>query len=79
VINAVYAGFKDLINLKYLAHDLKHTTKNYFSRVSLIDIQRTFTMRLLNTTNLQLEEFASDAIPSYAILSHRWESEEVTF
>ena len=36
-------------------------------------------MRLLHTTNLQLEEFVSDGIPSYAILSHRWESEEVTF
>jgi hypothetical protein len=36
-------------------------------------------MRLLNATNLQLEEFPSDDIPSYAILSHRWESEEVTF
>jgi hypothetical protein len=36
-------------------------------------------MRLLNTANLQLEEFPSDGIPSYAILSHRWESEEVTF
>jgi hypothetical protein len=36
-------------------------------------------MRLLNTADLQLEEFPSDGIPSYAILSHRWESEEVTF
>ncbi|KAJ2901017.1 hypothetical protein MKZ38_002143 [Zalerion maritima] len=36
-------------------------------------------MRLINTTTLQLEEFASN-IPPYAILSHTWrEGEEVTF
>ena len=31
------------------------------------------------TTSLRLEEFFSDDIPNYAIISHRWESEEVTF
>jgi hypothetical protein len=36
-------------------------------------------MRLLNTLTLKLEEFFEDNIPSYAILSHTWESEEVTF
>ncbi|KAK0102259.1 hypothetical protein ONS95_005881 [Cadophora gregata] len=36
-------------------------------------------MRLLNTTTLLLEEFIGDNIPGYAILSHRWENEEVTF
>ncbi|KAM7209956.1 Heterokaryon incompatibility protein (HET) domain containing protein [Rhypophila decipiens] len=35
-------------------------------------------MRLLNTASLQLTEFFSD-IPSYAILSHTWGSEEITF
>ncbi|KAF5368374.1 hypothetical protein D9758_002463 [Tetrapyrgos nigripes] len=35
-------------------------------------------MRLLNTETLQLHEFYSD-IPTYAILSHAWEREEVTF
>ncbi|KAF5368517.1 hypothetical protein D9758_002462 [Tetrapyrgos nigripes] len=35
-------------------------------------------MRLLNTETLQLHEFYSD-IPTYAILSHTWGSEEVTF
>ena len=38
-----------------------------------------FPMRLLNTTSLQVEEFSSDDIPNYAILSHRWKGEEVTF
>jgi hypothetical protein len=36
-------------------------------------------MRLLNTSTLELHEFYGEAIPSYAILSHRWETEEVTF
>ena len=35
-------------------------------------------MRLLHTRTLQLHEFFKD-IPPYAILSHRWEDEEVTF
>ncbi|KAF5340107.1 hypothetical protein D9758_013151 [Tetrapyrgos nigripes] len=35
-------------------------------------------MRLLNTKTLKLEEFFTD-IPPYAILSHTWEKEEVTF
>ncbi|THU95454.1 HET-domain-containing protein, partial [Dendrothele bispora CBS 962.96] len=35
-------------------------------------------MRLLHTRTLQLHEFQTD-IPPYAILSHTWEKEEVTF
>ena len=36
-------------------------------------------MRLLSTTTFLLEEFSGKNIPKYAILSHRWEDEEVTF
>ncbi|PGH34424.1 hypothetical protein GX50_02792 [[Emmonsia] crescens] len=36
-------------------------------------------MRLLNTKTLQLEEFPDDCIPLYAILSHRWQAQEVVF
>ena len=36
-------------------------------------------MRLLNTTTLRLEEFIDDIAPPYAILSHTWEQDEVTF
>ncbi|KAL6356894.1 hypothetical protein LRP88_10507 [Fusarium phalaenopsidis] len=36
-------------------------------------------MRLLNTTLLKLEYFVGDEIPKYAILSHRWEAEEILF
>lgn len=35
-------------------------------------------MRLLNTSTLALEEFYGE-IPKYAILSHRWEKQEVSF
>ncbi|KAJ9613565.1 hypothetical protein H2200_003507 [Cladophialophora chaetospira] len=36
-------------------------------------------MRLIDTTTLQLHWFDDDKIPKYAILSHRWESEEVLY
>lgn len=36
-------------------------------------------MRLLNSSKLTLHEFFGSNIPKYAILSHRWENEEVTF
>jgi hypothetical protein len=36
-------------------------------------------MRLLNVKTRRLEEFYGDAIPLYAILSHTWGREEVTF
>ncbi|PVH68132.1 HET-domain-containing protein [Cadophora sp. DSE1049] len=35
-------------------------------------------MRLLNSTNVELEEFPEDRIPKYAILSHRWQDDEVS-
>jgi hypothetical protein len=37
-------------------------------------------MRLLNVKTLAFEEFMDErAIPSYAILSHTWDAEEVTY
>jgi len=36
-------------------------------------------MRLLSTSHYLLKEFNSSDIPKYAILSHRWEGQEVTF
>ncbi|KAI3325361.1 ankyrin repeat-containing protein [Xylariaceae sp. AK1471] len=36
-------------------------------------------MRLLNTTTLEIREFRYGEIPKYAILSHTWDEEEVTF
>jgi hypothetical protein len=38
-----------------------------------------FNMRLLNTSTLSMTEFFGQNIPPYAILSHRWENEELTF
>ena len=36
-------------------------------------------MRLLHVKTRQLEEFFGEAIPQYAILSHTWGRDEVTF
>ncbi|KAK0648804.1 heterokaryon incompatibility protein-domain-containing protein, partial [Cercophora newfieldiana] len=36
-------------------------------------------MRLIDTETLALSEFFGDSIPKYAILSHTWGAEEVTF
>ncbi|KAH3961009.1 hypothetical protein HBI24_215440 [Parastagonospora nodorum] len=36
-------------------------------------------MRLLDTKTLEIHEFQGSQIPPYAILSHRWEKEEVTY
>uniref|UniRef100_A0A0D2XLQ5 Heterokaryon incompatibility domain-containing protein n=1 Tax=Fusarium oxysporum (strain Fo5176) TaxID=660025 RepID=A0A0D2XLQ5_FUSOF len=36
-------------------------------------------MRLINTKTLELHEFFNDNVPPYAILSHTWGTEEVTF
>lgn len=36
-------------------------------------------MRLLNSTTLELEDFNVDDIPAYAILSHTWAEDEVSF
>ena len=36
-------------------------------------------MRLINTKTMQLEDFTVRKIPEYAILSHTWTEEEVTF
>ncbi|KAK3380532.1 heterokaryon incompatibility protein-domain-containing protein [Lasiosphaeria ovina] len=36
-------------------------------------------MRLVDTKNLKLEEFVGDNVPKYAILSHTWDSEELSF
>ncbi|KAI7158020.1 hypothetical protein KC349_g5185 [Hortaea werneckii] len=36
-------------------------------------------MRLINTETLEMHEFLPAHIPRYAILSHRWQDEEVSF
>ena len=35
-------------------------------------------MRLINVESMKMEEFFNEAVPPYAILSHRWGSEEVS-
>ncbi|GLA68489.1 hypothetical protein AtubIFM55763_005227 [Aspergillus tubingensis] len=36
-------------------------------------------MRLINARTIELEEFVGQNIPRYAILSHTWGKDEVTF
>jgi hypothetical protein len=36
-------------------------------------------MRLLNTDSIRLTLFDKDTLPKYAILSHRWGEQEVSF
>lgn len=36
-------------------------------------------MRLLNSKTLELEEFPENEIPKYAILSHTWGKDEISF
>src|ERR1700760_2388440 len=36
-------------------------------------------MRLLSTTNYELQDYFHAKVPKYAILSHTWEDEEVTY
>jgi hypothetical protein len=36
-------------------------------------------MRLIDTCTLQFQEFPDSELPRYAILSHRWGKEEITF
>lgn len=36
-------------------------------------------MRLINVNSLELEDVWDEKVKKYAILSHRWENEEVTF
>ncbi|OHF03700.1 HET domain-containing protein [Colletotrichum orchidophilum] len=42
-------------------------------------IYKLCTMRLINTSTLQLEDFFDSDLPKYAILSHTWGTDEVTF
>jgi hypothetical protein len=36
-------------------------------------------MRLLNAATIKFQEFDGAFIPAYAMLSHRWEDEEVSY
>jgi len=55
-----------------IAHISAPTVKLTYEKQTLI-------MRLLHTTSLNINEFYGNSIPPYAILSHRWENEEVSF
>jgi Heterokaryon incompatibility protein (HET) len=46
---------------------------------TFVSKQKLDPMRLLNTKELKVVEFPDDAVPTYAILSHTWGREEITF
>jgi len=47
--------------------------------VSSIHLTAKYIMRLINTNTRAFEEFIGRKIPKYAILSHTWEEEEVSY
>src|SRR5690349_17809837 len=48
-------------------------------RTNFLGVRPQAKMRLINVETLGLEEFFGDNVPKYAILSHTWGSEEVSF
>lgn len=64
--------------------DILHASTRYIHLVlpncfAAIPRNRLNTMRLMDTSTYSLEEFNRGDVPLYAILSHVWEDEEVTF
>lgn len=60
--------------------DISNSQQRYTSSEAVITRLCTRTkMRLINTSTIKLHDFFGKVLPPYAILSHRWESAEVTF
>ncbi len=66
--------------MQLIPSELNIFLPRHFEGVRLRDFHlRHKIMRLIHTSKLELHEFFGDAIPPYAILSHYWEDEEVSF
>ncbi|KAK4495434.1 hypothetical protein PRZ48_013765 [Zasmidium cellare] len=52
---------------------------NFEPRHRQLPLTKEVKMRLVNIHTLKLQEFVEGSIPPYAILSHRWTDEELTF
>jgi len=53
--------------------------QNFLPTSSLVDLEyQTATMRLIDTNSLELGEFFEPEVPTYVILSHTWEKDELT-
>lgn len=61
------------------APELSHTKPLLPSQTLRLFPPLLHTMRLLNTCTFGLEEFIGDSVSQYVILSHIWESQEVSF
>jgi hypothetical protein len=76
--NIVDLGFYhsyDLADICAPQSDLNHISCSHFE----FSAQQAVNMWLLHTTELRVQQFSPGDVPKYAILSHRWEQEEVTF
>jgi ankyrin repeat protein len=65
-----------LILLQYFLERHNRKRPTYFPSSPTIKRQK---MYLVNTENFKLEKFDGSRIPLYAILSHTWEEDEITF
>jgi hypothetical protein len=65
--------------LRPQALDATDSLGSLLNRDSTVKKQATINMRLLHTKTKILKEFSGEDIPSYAILSHTWDSNEVKF
>lgn len=52
---------------------------SFFPFCNRVRLHTSADMHLINTTTLQLTEFMGSNIPEYAILTHTWEEEEVSY
>lgn len=64
---------------KVLLHKYPAAPPRQLPAIPFTATSRDATMRLLNVQTRQLKEFFDDSIPNYAILSHTWGEDEVTF
>jgi hypothetical protein len=77
ILRSPAVGQKGLASKPHAVGDMSHSSSSL--TLHLNKPSQYSTMRLLNVHTFKLHEFIGNDIPPYAILSHRWEDEEVTF
>jgi Heterokaryon incompatibility protein (HET) len=76
ILERTHQPFLYAVRHRYLCEIYNHrVTRAQFSTL----LGQGTPMRLLNTRSLSLHEFHEDKIPKYAILSHTWGEDEVTY
>ncbi len=81
IINSTFLEPRTPKNPRYRKESLVHyISKLIFVRCYKKELEPHAAMKLLNVYTWQITDFISDdSIPLYAILSHTWVNEEVTF